>query len=210
MALIDSIKLKAVINGLNLWRESQLPSEQDTWTFTPKKFSTTFGSSNQTRVPSGACARTSKHLMWSLHFKSCISNVSQEPRLFSSKIRVSNVSQESCLFSSEGRVSNISIKSRVSTTIESRIPNSTEVRIFTWSVWQPRLWGLCSLTYEEYVPASTKSMHIGVKPVKSIQTLYINLQSYFTWLLLRGHSRHGESILWDLSAPYQQKVIGSS
>jgi len=32
----------------------------------------------------------------------------------------------------------------------------------------------------------------SVKPVKSIQTSYINLQSYFIRLLLRGHSRHGE------------------
>jgi len=34
----------------------------------------------------------------------------------------------------------------------------------------------------------------GVKPVKSMQTLYINLQNYFTRLLLRGHSKHRKSI----------------
>ena len=35
MALINSIKLKPVLNGLNLRLESQIQSEQDTWTFTP-------------------------------------------------------------------------------------------------------------------------------------------------------------------------------
>jgi len=42
--------------------------------------------------------------------------------------------------------------------------------------------------------ADAVKFHRGVKPVKSTQTLYINLRSYFTLLLLHGHSRRGESI----------------
>jgi len=31
----------------------------------------------------------------------------------------------------------------------------------------------------------------GIKPIKSMHILYINLRSYFIQLLLRGHSKHG-------------------
>jgi len=43
MALINGVKLKAVLNGLNLRGESQIQSEQDTWTFTPENSQRSLG-----------------------------------------------------------------------------------------------------------------------------------------------------------------------
>ena len=85
---------------------------------------------SQTRVQCGACVRVWKHLIGS----SCF----WEPRLYSNWKPRFYSNWEPRLYGNWGSILHIN-----------------EVCVPTWSAWQPRLWGLRSLTYKEYVSDST-------------------------------------------------------